>query len=180
MSQVNVSHPARIIVPVATAVMSIAFFFVALINGWFGLPEGVGSVFCERPRPGLIKQPANTWSNLAFMATGLIAAFHLWKGTYHKQANHLTRSLFYSIFFCCLVIMLGPSSMAMHATTSYVGGFLDMMCMYLIAAFMTAYATERFFKLKPVQFLLIFVAVLVICVWAFDKNYYVLFDNFGS
>ncbi|GIV33086.1 MAG: hypothetical protein KatS3mg031_0621 [Chitinophagales bacterium] len=55
-----------------TAIVSLLLFFVALWNGWFGPSSGVGAVFCEASRDGLVKQPANTWSNLAFVVAGLL------------------------------------------------------------------------------------------------------------
>jgi hypothetical protein len=43
----------------------------------------------------------------------------------------------------CIVVLLGPASAAMHATQSAAGGHLDLLSMYLIAAFAAAYATMR-------------------------------------
>ena len=45
--------------------------------------------------------------------------------------------------YACLVVLLGPGSMAMHATGSELGGNLDMLSMYLVAAFAAAYAAMR-------------------------------------
>ena len=46
----------------------------------------------------------------------------------------------------CLVVLLGPGSAAMHATQSALGGHLDMLSMYLVAAFAAAYATMRWLR----------------------------------
>jgi hypothetical protein len=46
----------------------------------------------------------------------------------------------------CIVVLLGPCSAAMHATQSTLGGHLDLLSMYLIAAFAVAYATMRLLR----------------------------------
>lgn len=168
------------IFPLATAIITLALLFLAIMNGWFGPPTGVGSVFCEADREGLIKQPVNTWSNLAFIICGLYIGFRLSRGIYNPNKNSLTQTIFYGAFFSSLVVYLGPGSMAMHATTTAVGGFLDMLSMYLIAAFLVAYAAERFFKLTPFYFSLIFVSVVSFCVWANFQNVHFIFDFFGN
>jgi NADH:ubiquinone oxidoreductase subunit 6 (subunit J) len=166
--------------PLATAVITLALLFVAIVNGWFGEPTGVGSVFCEADRPGLIKQPVNTWSNLGFIFTGLYIGWLLAQGKYNHNKNSLTQKTFYAAFFSSLVVYLGPGSMAMHATTTAIGGFLDMLSMYLIAAFLVSYAAERFFKLSALYFSLIFVSVLSFCVWANFQDVHFIFDFFGN
>lgn len=165
--------------PLATAVITTALLFLAIVNGWFGEATGVGSVFCEADRPGLIKQPVNTWSNLGFIFTGLYIGWVLAQGKYTDK-NSLTQKTFYAAFFSSLVVYLGPGSMAMHATTTAVGGFLDMLSMYLIASFLVSYAAERFFKLSPLYFSVIFICVLSFCVWANFQNVHFIFDFFGN
>ncbi len=166
--------------PLSTAIITMALLFMAIVNGWFGEPTGVGSVFCEADRPGLIKQPVNTWSNLGFIFTGLYIGWVLARGKYNRNKNSLTQKIFYGAFFSSLVVYLGPGSMAMHATTTTIGGFLDMFSMYLIAAFLVSYAVERFFNLSPLYFLLIFVSVLSFCIWANFQNVHFIFDFFGN
>jgi hypothetical protein len=166
--------------PLATAIITMALLFMAIVNGWFGEPTGVGSVFCEADRPGLIKQPVNTWSNLGFIFTGLYIGWVLAQGNYNHNKNSLTQKTFYAAFFSSLVVYLGPGSMAMHATTTSIGGFLDMLSMYLIAAFLVSYAAERFFRLSPLYFSLIFVSVLSFCVWANFQSVHFIFDFIGN
>jgi hypothetical protein len=173
-------QPIIILIPLAVAIVSISLFFLALAFGWMGEAEGVGGNFCEASREGLIKQPANTWSNLGFMVAGLLIAFELATGKHGSNRNSLTQSRFYSIFFSSLVILLGPGSMAMHATTSQVGGFMDMLSMYLVSGFMCAYAMERFFSLRPAWFLLIFALVVAGGIWSLEQDISIIFDHFGS
>ncbi len=167
------------LITLLTAVSSTTLFFVAVLSNWFGPATGVALEFCEAYHQGPIKQPANTWSNLGFIAAGLFIAWQLARGVY-KTENTLTRSTFYATFYSCLVVLLGPGSMAMHATGTEVGGFFDMLSMYLIAAFLTAYALQRFFKWQPVHFTVVFSLVLISCLWA-DKQHdiHFMFGFFG-
>ena len=53
--------------------------------------------------------------------------------------------------------------MAMHATQTRLGGWLDILAMYLVAAFMAAYAIWRFLRVRWVWFALLFLTVVGIC-----------------
>src|SRR5882762_7021555 len=88
-------------ITLAFAIFSLSLFFTALINGWFGEAKwgsGAGE-FCEAFRPGLIKQPANTWSNLGFIFCGLTMAWQLSRGVFSANSNSITNGLFYGTFF---------------------------------------------------------------------------------
>lgn len=136
--------------------------FIGIYFSLFGAFAEVGGNFCEAAREGLIKQPANTVSNIAFAIFGVLAAYQLTKHKF-KTANAITTSSFVAIFFTSLMVALSPGSMAMHATETYLGGYFDMLSMYFIAAFLVTYGMERLFLLKPVQFVATFVVVLAIC-----------------
>jgi hypothetical protein len=167
-------------IPMLTAIISMLALFLALLGGWFGEPEGVGAQFCEAARDGLIKQPANTWSNAAFIIVGLVVASSLAKGTYGDWKNSLTQNTFYAVLFACIVVLLGPGSMAMHATMTGLGGFLDVISMYFMASFMAAYAIQRFFRLQLVHFIMIFSGLVAACVWAEFQPYRILLVSFGN
>ncbi len=168
------------IIPLLVAITSMILFGMGVINGWFGKAGAVAAEFCEASRPGLIKQPFNTWSNIGFIIAGLSIAWLLMTRRFGHNNNSITQNSFYGIFYASLVVLLGPGSMAMHATTGDLGGFFDMLSMYLVASFTVAYASERFFKLSPVYFVAIFAAVLSICIWADGAPYHIIFDFFGD
>jgi hypothetical protein len=150
--------------PVVVAIASMGLLFAALLGNWFG-PAGANSdVFCEAFSPGLIKQPANTWSNLSFILVGLLIGWQQSKGRYGTNSNPFSRTLFYPTFFACLVVLLGPGSMAMHASTAHIGGFFDVLSMYLIASFMLSYGLERLLGWQPRQFSICFAIALAVCI----------------
>ncbi len=159
----------------------LTLFFLAVIYGWLGEWEHVGSEFCEASRSGLIKQPANTWSNIGFIIVGLTIAWQLSRGTFQSNKNIFTQSSFTAIFFASLAVFLGPGSMAMHATETRAGGFLDMLSMYLVAAFITAYSVQRFFRLNAFSFSLIFLFIVGTCVSVQNLPYQIpLVGFFGN
>lgn len=140
----------------AVGVVSLLTLLLAIRGGWLGPDIGRGDGFCEAARPGLIRQPVNTWSNLAFVAAGLAIA-HRARHPRHRFSPHPGLTTVYAI----VVTLLGPASMAMHATQSALGGRLDMLSMYLIAGFALGYAAMRVFDWGPRGFAICYVLVLV-------------------
>jgi hypothetical protein len=158
-------------IPLFTAILTLTLLALAVFNGWLGQGAHVGAGFGEASCPGLIKQPINTYSNFGFVVAGLLIGWCLMRGTYNHNINPLTQSTFYPAFFASLVVCLGPGSMAMHATETHLGGRLDMLSMYLVAAFLTAYAMQRFFRLGWIPFSILFAVVLVTCTYVQDLPY---------
>ncbi len=151
-------------IPLTVAIVSMALLFVALLGQWMGLPGMNSEMFCETFRPGLIKQPVNAWSNLAFVLAGLGIGWLQSRGHKKGHRNPFTQTRFYPTFFATVVVLLGPGSMAMHASTSSISGFFDMLSMYMVASFMFSYALERLLHWKPTTFLICFVIALTLCI----------------
>ena len=144
----------------ATALLAV---LAALVIGLFGPATGVGGNFCEAARDALIKQPANTWSNLGFIAAGLVAAAQLRGGRFAHRRNALTRGGPLPVLFCGLAVLLGPGSMAMHASETTIGGYFDMLSMYLIVALINSYAAGRLLRAPVWGTVGLFLLVLGVC-----------------
>jgi hypothetical protein len=133
-----------IVITAVTAVASCGLLAVAIWRGWLGVDVGRGANFCEAPRNWVVRQPANTFSNVGFVAAGLLIAWHAsvreHLGATLSAHRHLATAV------ACLVVLLGPGSAAMHATQSAVGGELDMLSMYLVASFAIGYAVMRWLR----------------------------------
>src|SRR6185369_7392403 len=127
----------------ATAVISSGLLAVAVERGWLGPDVGRGANFCEAARDWVVKQPANTFSNVGFVIAGLLIAWHA--GGRPNLGGHR----YLATAIACLVVLLGPGSAAMHATQSSVGGDLDMLSMYLVASFALGYAVMRWSRGGP-------------------------------
>lgn len=150
-------------IPLFIAITSLLLVFISLVYGWFGEWTGTGNNFCEAARDCLVKQPSNSYSNLSFVFFGLLAAWQFYKGKFNGNSNSLTNSAVVSIFFCSVAVLLGPGSMAMHASEAELGGYFDMLSMYLMASLMFSYAAKRFFRLGTLSYFLTFFIVLAIC-----------------
>lgn len=154
---------------VAASLAALAAFALA---GWPGAPnrclETFGC-FCEAPRPGLVRQPANTFSNLGFVAVGLgIAAAHgrMRAGRAAPPTNPLTSGRLVSTLASVAVALLGPGSMFLHASLTGWGGAVDVLSMYLWVTFAIAYAARRALSLSARGFVLLYAALFAGAAWS--------------
>ncbi len=144
-----------------TAIVSGGLLALAIWRGWLGPDVGRGANFCEAARHSLIRQPANTLSNVGFVLAGLAIAWHA-RLPRHIGSSLASRRGLVTVI-ACIVVLLGPGSAAMHATQSSVGGSLDMLSMYLIASFAAAYAGMRLLRGGIVLFGGLLVAGVALC-----------------
>lgn len=141
----------------AVAIASVGLLTAALVLGWLGLDVGRGASFCEAARDALVRQPANTFSNLGFVIAGLAVAWHV------SRRGSGAMSVTLATAYAVLVVLLGPGSAAMHASQSALGGHLDVYSMYLLAGFVFSYAAARLLALRAAGFAGLFVVVLGLC-----------------
>ena len=136
-----------------TAVVSTGLLVLAIGQGWLGADVGRSANFCEAARDAWVKQPANTLSNLGFVVAGLAVAWHAGSVSLHGLATA----------YACVVVLLGPASAAMHATQSELGGYLDLLSMYLVASFAAAYAVMRWCRRERLFFWQVFSLMVAGC-----------------
>jgi hypothetical protein len=136
---------------------------LALVLGWFGPAGAANRYFCEYAGAGPIREPANTVSNLGFLVAGLASAWTIWSGQFRRNENPFTRNEAIAVLFPALVILLGFGSMAMHASETDLGGEFDLLAMYLVAGFTSAYAMRRYFGWSWSAFVLAFVLSVLCC-----------------
>jgi hypothetical protein len=141
-------------VAAALAVASCGLLALAIVGGRLGADVGRGANFCEAAREGLVRQPANTFSNLGFVLAGLLIAWH---------ARGLESRRGLATAFACLVVLLGPGSAAMHATQTALGGHLDMASMYVVASAIAAYAATRWLRRGAAFLAVAFAGGLILC-----------------
>lgn len=140
----------------ATALSSLVVLYLAARHGWLGPDVGRGDNFCEAARSGLLKQPANALSNLGFVLAGLGVAWNARRSSGRLERPGLATA------YALVVVLLGPGSMAMHATQTELGGRLDQLSMYLVAGFAAAYALMRTLGLSAGFFLGVFAGLVVL------------------
>lgn len=108
-------------------------------SGWRPATCLPADCFCEAPGTGPLRQPINTWSNLAFVIVGWLIAAHA------TPDRPLRRS--YALILAGACVAIGLGSMLYHASLSFVGQWFDVMSMYLLGTFMVWYAAAR---LRPI------------------------------
>lgn len=124
-------------------------------DGWQGATDAClvgGPCFCERDRGGWIRQPANTASNLGFVAVGLAIAAHLARerraGRHPRPGNPMTETRFHPAFYAAVTALLGPGSVALHASLLWWGSVLDLVSMFLFVALLFTLALHRWLRAR--------------------------------
>jgi hypothetical protein len=158
---------------ITTGALSLAFAALAAFAwaGWPGAPNRClesASCFCEAAHPGLVRQPANTLSNLGFVAVGLAvaAASGRRRARGHAGGNPLATGTLVPTLAALAIALLGPGSMFLHASLTGWGGRVDVLSMYLWACFAIAYAALRALDLSTVRFAVLYAALLGITFWS--------------
>ncbi len=166
----NNSRKQVFTIPIMVAIATLLMIGLAVYNSWLGpMKEGI-MLFCEQARDGFIKQPSNTFSNVGFIAMGLYIGFIAFKNRF-AEGNRMSGTIFYPTYFASIVVFLGPGSMALHATNTYWGGFIDLFSMFLFSSFICSYAIMRWYNLSKATFVVIYVIGLAICSWAYLSPY---------
>src|SRR5690606_35880219 len=114
---------------------------------WRGISCVPERCFCELIRMDeTIRQPANTWSSMAFALVGLLIAAHAFRNIGYD--NEL--SLVFALILSFALLAIGIGSAFFHASLTFWGQFVDVGSMYLLASFMLVYAWLRLYQLPTV------------------------------
>ncbi len=174
---------------IITAILAILFAFIWQVNMWEGWTLGAGGTFaefCEQNRmTQLIRQPANTWSNLAYLFYGLLCVR---LAIYDKQnlasANLVTSHPIISWVFGFTFVYLCLGSFFYHASLTRIGQHFDMGGTYALVAFPFMVNLGRTYRhytsiseKKLVPYLIVFSFTVFVLIFAFKwylKAEYVL------
>jgi Ceramidase len=118
--------------------------------------------YCERLRPGedVVKQPINTYSNVAFVLAGLAILTVIAAGDSPAPRDPMEDETFYAVLFGCIVVYLGPGSMFFHASMKKWGGWLDTFSMMLFTGFLFAYDVAGLLDAGEAVFLAIYIPLV--------------------
>lgn len=140
----------------------LAIFFAFVIGGWPGALDDclTSECYCERARPGNVKQPSNTWFNVGFMIAGLWLLWRLRDEVASPIA--MRRPTFAAISYGAAVIFLGPGSMFFHASLTRWGGLVDNISMFIWAGWVLAWQAVRLAHWQPWWAMALIWAALVV------------------
>ena len=97
-------------------------------DGWKPATCVASGCFCESPRARGVRQPADAWSNLAFLAVGLWISLRA-----GAEGSALTAAQTRALGF--MTVFIGAGSLLFHASLTLAGEFLDVMGMYALPAY---------------------------------------------
>lgn len=147
---------------VAITGLTMAFSYLPISwEGWRPATCMPSHCFCEHLRPGTIRQPSNTFSNLGFVLVGLVILSMIGFDRKRRSLGHqdipnnlLNSVPTYTHIYGWVMILVGLWSVFYHASLTFVGQWFDVMAMYLLATFIILYAVARTFRWSGTQFAL--------------------------
>ena len=122
--------------------------------------ESSPTTFCEENLCAWIRQPANTWSNLAFIFVGILILRRARSGT--------TSSHFHGLGW--VAIITGVGSAFYHASESRIGAIADYFGMYLGSAYMLTTNLHRLTGWKSPVRTAVYWSVLVLTLGSMILN----------
>jgi hypothetical protein len=138
-----------------------------------GIGEEAG--YCERIQAGLIREPANTWSNLPFILVGL---YVLWRMQYDSRDGlpSLSNRSWFTLMYGMACVAVGVGSFAMHGFNTDWGGWLDLSGMMMYITMPVFYNFSRFFRWNEREFLTYYLgtnALLSVLHWQYGIGLFV-------
>jgi hypothetical protein len=164
-------HPVPRYLPSTRVLGLTAFAALVVFSALMAMPEQRADVclsadgridlcYCEALRDGLIRQPSNALSGLAFPLAGLAM---LWRTPTIKDGarTRFHRDKRIHIVWALTCILLGPASIAFHATFLMLPGLFDNLAMLFWMSLFTAYHTGRALEWRGIRILGAFAVMTV-------------------
>lgn len=114
------------------------------------------SCFCEAVRDAIVRQPANTWSNLGFCLAGAVMAVELVRRRDGRGVRPVEAAV-----FALAVFLVGVTSGFYHASLTFIGQTMDVQSMYLLALLAFAVNVDALRPGAPRRFGVLYVGLNV-------------------
>ena len=116
--------------------------------------------FCEEIGDGIIRQPINTWSSLAFVLSGFLVFSQANQDIWNRlNKNPLTANFNSALMFGSSLIIIGLGSAFYHASLTFAGQTVDVHGMYLLISYIIIYNYSRIYPIKDYQAILSFLFI---------------------
>ena len=149
-------------------------YIISSFIGWGSESEdwiGRASSFCEMARSGIMREPVNTLSNLAYIVVGMIF-LHAADRMPKSGPNPFSRRGLAAPTYGITSGLLGIGSFVMHGTSTHISGMLDWSGMLLWISFPVFYNLSRWLgwnENRMITTFLITVPLLLLIDLAFDS-----------
>ncbi len=141
-------------------------------GGWPGEPSGciaAGDCYCEAFTGGLIAQPVNTLSNVAFFAAGL---WVLGFSRRRRPENPLAVPAL-TLLYAGIALSLGIGSMLFHGAMTEWGGWADLVALHMFITFFLLYELMTLWRRDVAWFLRTFAWLnvgLAVLLWPINNG----------
>lgn len=156
--------------------LTVGAFGLLLVFGastsWLGTPPetildrqtglALDPEYCEAIGPGFVRTVANSWSNLAYLASGLLAIALAQRAGRDAGGGSPTDRIFLAALYGGAVIVTGLFSFAFHASRTEFGKTLDVLGMYAWAAAVPAYVVGAWLQVAGSPSLSLVIALLTL------------------
>lgn len=123
-----------------------------LQNFWQGYPTDseIGTFFCEyTDMSKIVRQPVNTFSNLAYLLPGLAILWRGWKDQSKRtRYNIVSANPFYSIMLGGILLYIFVASTFFHSSLIGFASKLDFSAVYSLSLYPLMYFTHRVWLLS--------------------------------
>ncbi|RAH14509.1 MAG: hypothetical protein CMB56_005240 [Methanobacteriota archaeon] len=149
-------------------ISTILFFIFYFILGYFIWKDIIYEEidgFCEGKRQGLLKEPINSISNIAYVIVGLYILY-IYEDFPKEGKNPMISKDIAPILYAAGSIYIGLGSFAMHGSNTPIGGILDWSGMLFFISFPVFYNLSRgytwFEKRLLISFSIVFIFTAII------------------
>lgn len=152
------------------AAIGLAAFFIAGVAGWPGAPSTCladATCYCEAISQGIVRQPANTWSNLATLPVACAVAMdasRLRRGEaplLRPAATRPRRKLpWLGLGFAMVLVAQGLGSMYFHGGLTEWAAYVDAASMFAVASLVLATNLARLGRVGVAGTVVVFVVLL--------------------
>lgn len=140
----------------------LALLYIILGNiMWGANPSITLTNFCEKVGTGIIKEPMNTFSNLAYVLVGLVILWQL-PSLQKEGDNPMNSRGVFPVIYAAGSIYIGVGSFAMHGTNTNWGANMDWSGMLFFISFPIYYNLSRNYSWTDRKFIKVFASIFIV------------------